>query len=48
METFRVNQSAKRALKILLDNFEKHGIPVNTDVIAELEYIISSTTESTE
>jgi hypothetical protein len=38
-----IHDSAKNALTLLLDGFEKTGIPVPTLVVAELEYIIDST-----
>lgn len=34
--------SARNALKILLDGFEKTGKPVPCEVVAELEHIISA------
>ena len=34
--------SARNALKLLLDNAEKTGVPVPCMVIAELEFIIKS------
>ena len=40
-ETQGCLDSARNALKILLDNAEKTNIPVPCEVVAELEYIIS-------
>jgi hypothetical protein len=38
-----INASASNTLKILLDGFEKTGQPVDSEVVAELEYIIKET-----
>jgi hypothetical protein len=35
-----IQDSAKNALKILLDEFERMGNTVESEVVAELEYII--------
>lgn len=40
MYTNKCYESAKNALKILLDNAEKTNIPVPCEAIAELEFII--------
>jgi len=41
-----INKSARNALRILLDEYEKTGIPVPSEAVAELEYIVEHTKES--